>query len=51
MLQCDHVMFENQGKQDDARGWEVKLMFFNGMVVQVLVSRYEGKVALSNLVF
>ena len=29
-------MFENQYNQCDTRGWEVRLILFNAMVVQVL---------------
>ena len=32
-----HYMFENQCKQCDTRGWEVRLMLFNAMVVQVFL--------------
>ena len=31
-----YYMFENQCNQSDAPGWEVRLMLFNAIVVQVL---------------
>ena len=36
-----YYMLENQWNQSDIRQWEVKLMLFNVMVVQVLLDRVE----------
>ena len=43
-------MFENQCKQNDTQGWEVRLMLFNAMVVQTLLYGVEVTVALSQSV-
>ena len=37
-------MFENQCNQIDSQGWEVRLMLFNAMVVQVLLYGVEVQV-------
>ena len=45
-----YYMFENQYNQSDTRGWEVRLMLFNAMVVQVLLYGVEvwgGTISLS----
>ena len=45
-----YYMFENQYNQCDTRGWEVRLILFNAMVVQVLLYGAEvwgGTISLS----
>ena len=43
-------MFENQSNQSEAQGWEVRLMLFKAMVIELLlygVEMWGGSISLS----